>query len=439
MARARSSAKNNSSANLGFEAKLWLTACAFTYRLIKHAGARNVLFLVDRANLGRQAMAEFQQFVTPDGRKFTELNMTAYNIYGPGADEILWRYQYDYGHIRYHTDKQGNVTSLLDINGNGLEKYTYDAFGQPKITDWSGNVRTTSLYGNRFMFQGREYLSTFGIYDYRHRFYVPALGRFIENDPSGFDGGDMNLFRFCGGDPVNGSDPSGLTVQYAPGTDVETFQNTVYDYLSKSAAFRDAYSQIATSTDVYTFRQTFDGTNGFDPSTRSIYWDPTAPNLTGLGGEQSPALGLAHEVGHAAFYDQDPSANLLFNTIQVPGFSGSLEEYRNMTEVERTVAIDLGEPTGSDHANHGDAPPVDGPTDGVWGNDLTGDSQVSAGFSVTVSGNDLSRGFTPYSGGYQGGAFGSLAGVAAGAGGGVLNITSMFGGGGRITEALLGH
>ncbi len=54
-----------------------LTACAFTYRLIKHAGARNVLFLVDRANLGRQALAEFQQFVTPDtGRKFTEL----YNV-----------------------------------------------------------------------------------------------------------------------------------------------------------------------------------------------------------------------------------------------------------------------------------------------------------------------------------------------------------------------
>src|SRR5207247_11434322 len=31
------------------------TACAFTYRLIKHAGAKRVLFLVDRANLGRQA------------------------------------------------------------------------------------------------------------------------------------------------------------------------------------------------------------------------------------------------------------------------------------------------------------------------------------------------------------------------------------------------
>jgi len=53
------------------------TACAFTYRLIKHAGAKRVLFLVDRANLGRQAMGEFQQFVAPDtGRKFTEV----YNV-----------------------------------------------------------------------------------------------------------------------------------------------------------------------------------------------------------------------------------------------------------------------------------------------------------------------------------------------------------------------
>ena len=53
------------------------TACSFTYWLIKLAGAKRVLFLVDRANLGRQAMAEFQQFVAPDtGRKFTEV----YNV-----------------------------------------------------------------------------------------------------------------------------------------------------------------------------------------------------------------------------------------------------------------------------------------------------------------------------------------------------------------------
>lgn len=53
------------------------TAVNFIYRLIKHANARRVLFLVDRNNLGRQAHNEFAQFVTPDdGRKFSEL----YNI-----------------------------------------------------------------------------------------------------------------------------------------------------------------------------------------------------------------------------------------------------------------------------------------------------------------------------------------------------------------------
>ncbi len=53
------------------------TAISSIYRLIKFGGATRVLFLVDRANLGRQAHKEFQQYVTPDdGRKFTEL----YNV-----------------------------------------------------------------------------------------------------------------------------------------------------------------------------------------------------------------------------------------------------------------------------------------------------------------------------------------------------------------------
>ena len=52
-------------------------ACNQVYRLIKYADARRVLFLVDRANLGRQTLREFQGFAIPDdGRKFTEL----YNV-----------------------------------------------------------------------------------------------------------------------------------------------------------------------------------------------------------------------------------------------------------------------------------------------------------------------------------------------------------------------
>ncbi|MGD0948494.1 MAG: type I restriction-modification enzyme R subunit C-terminal domain-containing protein [Candidatus Binatia bacterium] len=53
------------------------TACAFSYRLIKFAKARRILFLVDRAHLGEQARDEFHSFRTPDtGRLFTEL----YNV-----------------------------------------------------------------------------------------------------------------------------------------------------------------------------------------------------------------------------------------------------------------------------------------------------------------------------------------------------------------------
>jgi type I restriction enzyme, R subunit len=53
------------------------TACNFCYRLIKHANAERVLFLVDRRTLGIQAKGEFDKFITPEeNRKFTEL----YNV-----------------------------------------------------------------------------------------------------------------------------------------------------------------------------------------------------------------------------------------------------------------------------------------------------------------------------------------------------------------------
>ena len=52
-------------------------AVSSTYRLIKFANVKRVLFLVDRRNLGKQTHSEFQAYTTPDdGRKFTEL----YNV-----------------------------------------------------------------------------------------------------------------------------------------------------------------------------------------------------------------------------------------------------------------------------------------------------------------------------------------------------------------------
>jgi type I restriction enzyme, R subunit len=49
------------------------TACTFSWRLLKHAGAKRILFLVDRNNLGDQTLKEYQNFEPPGaGRKFTQ-------------------------------------------------------------------------------------------------------------------------------------------------------------------------------------------------------------------------------------------------------------------------------------------------------------------------------------------------------------------------------
>ena len=147
-------------------------------------------------------------------------------MYGPGPDQILMRYRAsDASYLHYHADQFGSVKFLLNSANTGIEKYTYDAFGAPKITDWAGNVRTDSAYGNRFMFTGREYLSTIGIYDYRNRMYSPLLGRFLQTDPLGFGAGDNNLYRwsYVANNPVNTSDPMGTDAvpipRWLPGGD----------------------------------------------------------------------------------------------------------------------------------------------------------------------------------------------------------------------------
>ncbi len=64
------------------------TACAFTYRLIKYAGARRILFLVDRSNLGKQARDEWHSYRPPDtGRLFTEL-YNVQHLTSPNVDDV---------------------------------------------------------------------------------------------------------------------------------------------------------------------------------------------------------------------------------------------------------------------------------------------------------------------------------------------------------------
>ncbi len=134
-----------------------------------------------------------------------------YYVHGAATDELVLHYGGAWGTNWYAYDGRGNVSNLFGDSNELLERYTYDLHGTPTVFDPSGNVRTNgTAWDTRFLFQGRQYYKEATIYDYRNRFYNPGLGRFLQADPLGFAAGDSNLFRYCGGDPINWVDPSGL-------------------------------------------------------------------------------------------------------------------------------------------------------------------------------------------------------------------------------------
>ena len=131
-------------------------------------------------------------------------------VHGAGIDEIVERTGSGQT-IWYYQDVQGSTTHLADDAGTILESYKYDPAlsGVPSIYDASGQQIYDSVYDNRILYTGRYWMKEGSLYDYRNRFYLPALGRFLQTDPIGFAGGDANLYRYCGGDPVNWTDPEG--------------------------------------------------------------------------------------------------------------------------------------------------------------------------------------------------------------------------------------
>ena len=124
----------------------------------------------------------------------------------------------------------GNESVLSDSSHNIVEKYSYDVFGKPTIRNSQGNIITTSAYGNRFMFTGREYDSESGLYYYRARNYSPWIGRFLQTDPIGYAAG-LNLYTYCGNNPIIYIDPYGLKYWEPVVGRIGDFAGGVYDYL----------------------------------------------------------------------------------------------------------------------------------------------------------------------------------------------------------------
>lgn len=113
----------------------------------------------------------------------------------------------------YATDFPGSVTGLIRSDGTLVSQYFYTPFGVLLSSDNYGPVggpmTTVDTVTNPLRFAAREYDAETGLYFMRARYYDPALGRFISEDPIGLGGG-INPYTYAADDPVNNTDPLGL-------------------------------------------------------------------------------------------------------------------------------------------------------------------------------------------------------------------------------------
>ena len=99
-------------------------------------------------------------------------------------------------------DNNGNITKYVDANGNVIASYTYDVFGK-----WIAKAGVLAdLFRHRF--STKYFDIETGLYYYGYRFYHPMLIRWLNRDPIEEDGG-VNLYGFCGNDPVSRYDKDG--------------------------------------------------------------------------------------------------------------------------------------------------------------------------------------------------------------------------------------
>jgi len=104
----------------------------------------------------------------------------------------------------YDFDATGSTAGLTGSAGSYLNQYSYLPFGE--------QLSASETVANPFTFVGQ-----FGVMQegngldfMRARYYSDEDGRFLSPDPIGFQGGDVNLYRYVANSPVNLIDPSGL-------------------------------------------------------------------------------------------------------------------------------------------------------------------------------------------------------------------------------------
>jgi RHS repeat-associated protein len=142
-----------------------------------------------------------------NGQVWADLNSTNGIItrrqYLDTVDSLFARIGSDGTEAWYLTDHLGSVRGLMNNSGSLIDSLSYDAFGN--ITNESSPSN-----GDRYKYTAREWNAELNLQYNRARFYDPSTGRWMSQDPLGFDAGDSNLYRYTKNSPAVNTDASGL-------------------------------------------------------------------------------------------------------------------------------------------------------------------------------------------------------------------------------------
>ena len=124
----------------------------------------------------------------------------------------------------YIRNIQGDITSIIDTEGNIICTYAYDGYGNHIVLDENGKEDTslTSIgHLNPFRYRGYYFDEESGLYYLNSRYYDPETGRFISPDiltildeTKGQING-LNLYCYCLNNPIMYADPSGHLPEWA--------------------------------------------------------------------------------------------------------------------------------------------------------------------------------------------------------------------------------
>ncbi len=132
--------------------------------------------------------------------------ITKYYIYGHGLAAMVDAASNQL--YVYHLDGTGHTVAITNASQQTVNTYAYDPYGKL--------MAETETIAQPFKYAGQVGIQAEGnnLYYMRARYYDANIGRFISEDPAGFQGG-LNLYAYVGGNPLMLVDPSGLAASEA--------------------------------------------------------------------------------------------------------------------------------------------------------------------------------------------------------------------------------